>query len=125
MIAIICEWCGDLSVGPSGDIAVASIESNAQQRVIRRLLTNAGDYIWHTDYGAGLGSYVGRTYSPSSIEATILNQLQLEPVVDSIPVPTVQINQSIAGSFSSISVTVQYQIAGTPTADFVIMNIGA
>ena len=124
MITVICDWGADLSVGPGGDINVASVQTSLQQRVVRRLLTNPGSYIWHTDYGAGLGGYVGKPYSPGNIEGTILNQLLLEPLVASTPRPTVQVNQSPAGSFSSTSVTVQYQAAGTSAEDSVVLNLG-
>jgi hypothetical protein len=124
VITIVCDWGADLSVGPSGDISVAPIQANVRQRLVRRLLTNAGDYIWHTNYGAGLGGYVGQPYSPANIEGAILNQLQLESLVAETPTPTVQINQSATGPFSSISVTVQYQVAGTSTENSVVLSIG-
>jgi hypothetical protein len=124
LITIVCDWGTDLSVGPSGDINVTPVQSNVQQRLVRRLLTNTGDYIWHTNYGAGLGGYVGQPYSPANIEGAIVNQLQLEPLLAATPAPTVQINQSATGPFASISVTVQYQIAGTSTENSVVLDIG-
>jgi hypothetical protein len=39
MIAVVCDWGGDLSVGSGGDIAVAPVQIEIQQRLIRRLLT--------------------------------------------------------------------------------------
>jgi hypothetical protein len=124
LIAIVCDWGGDLSVGPSGDIAVAPVQTEIQQRLVRRLLTSSGDYIWHTDYGAGLGKYVGETYVPNLIEGTILNQLQYEKLIAISPSPSVQINQSLAGDFSTISVTVQYQVTGTFTATSIVLGLG-
>jgi hypothetical protein len=124
VIALVCEWAGDLSVGPTGDISVAPIETEVQQRIIRRLLTNSGDYIWHTNYGAGLGSYVGEPYSPTFIEGTILSQLQYEVLVTSDPSPIVKTNQSMADSFSSAAVTIQYQVAGTLTGSSVVLGLG-
>ena len=125
MIALVCEWEGDLSVGPSGDIGVAPGQTEVQQRIVRRLLTNPGDYIWHASYGAGLGSYVGKPYSPTLIEGTILSQLQREILVAAHPSPTVQTTQSVAGSFSGTAVTVQYQVTGTLTGSSVILGLGA
>ena len=52
-------WGGDLGAGNTGDIALASGTILGQQRILRRLLTNPGDYIWHTEYGAGLAQFVG------------------------------------------------------------------
>jgi phage baseplate assembly protein W len=125
VITIVCDWGGDLTVGPSGDIGVTQVQSNVRQRVIRRLLTNPGDYIWHTDYGAGLGSYVGEPYSPNFIEGAILNQLQLEALVAAIPAPTVRTNQLQSGSFSTSSITVQYQVSGTLADNSVVLGLGA
>ena len=107
MIALVCEWGGDLSVGPTGDIGVAPVQTEVQQRIIRRLLTNAGDYIWHINFGGGLGSYIGKPYSSALIEGTILAQLQYEVLVAANPSPTFQISQSTAGSFSSTALTVR------------------
>jgi hypothetical protein len=124
MITIVCDWGGDLSVGSGGDINVTPVQANVQQRVVRRLLTNPGGYIWHTDYGAGLGGYVGEPYSPGNIEGVILNQLQLEPLVAATPAPIMQINQSAAGPASTTNVMVQYQIVGTTTGNSVVLDLG-
>ena len=124
MIAVVCDWGGDISVGAGGDIAVAPVQIEIQQRLIRRLLTNPGEYIWHTEYGAGLGTFVGEPCSPGLIESTILNQLQHEALVAMSPSPTVQTDQSLAGSFSTTSVTIQYQITGTSTGMSVVLPIG-
>jgi hypothetical protein len=112
-------------VGPTGDIGVAPVQTEVQQRIIRRLLTNAGDYIWHINYGGGLGSYIGKPYSSALIEGTILAQLQYEVLVAANPSPTFQISQSTTGSFSSATLTVQYQVAGTSATDSVVMGLGA
>lgn len=101
------------------------LQNDVTQRIIRRLLTNPGDYVWHTDYGAGLGSYVGEPYSPSLIEGTILNQLQLEPLVAETPAPNILFNQSMAEPFSTNSVTVQYQTTETSTAGTVLLTLGS
>jgi hypothetical protein len=123
VIAIVCDWGGDLSVGPGGDIAVAPVQTEIQQRLVRRLLTNAGDYIWHTDYGAGLGDYVGETYSSNLIEGTISSQLQYESLISVSPPPSIQISQSSAGDFSTTSVTVQYQVVGTFTGTSTVLGL--
>jgi len=123
VIAIICDWGGDLSIGPGGDIAVAPIQTEIQQRLVRRLLTSAGDYIWHTVYGAGLGNYVGETYSPNLIDGTILSQLQFESLISVSPPPSVQVSQSLVGAFSTTSVTVQYQVVGTFTGTSTVLGL--
>ena len=125
MIALACVWGNDLAVGPSGDISVSSTEAEVQQRIVRRLLTNPGDYIWHLNYGAGLGSYVGSPYSPNLIEGTILSQLQNEALVAAAPSPTVNTSKSLAGVLSSATVTIQYQVVGTMMGSSVVLGLGA
>jgi hypothetical protein len=124
MIAVICDWGGDLVIGASGDIATVSMQADVQQRVIRRLLTNPGDYVWHDDYGAGLGNFVGERSSQSVIKSTILNQLLLEALVSKTPPPTVQTSQSLTGLFSATSVTVQYEVVGTPGTRSLVLGAG-
>jgi hypothetical protein len=124
LIALVCEWGGDLTVGPSGDINIAPVEIELQQRVIRRLLTNSGDYIWHIEYGGGLGGYVGTPYDPNAIEGTTLRQLQYETLVTPSPAPKVLISQSLDGTFSATSVTVQYKTVGTSAGGMVVLGLG-
>ncbi len=80
---------GDLTIGPTGDIAVADAQDLTQQRVLRRLLTNPGDYIWQLTYGAGLGQFVGRPGIPDLISGVIRTQMRLEPQVMQFPAPSV------------------------------------
>ena len=124
MIALACDWQSDLSVGPTGDIAVLPVETEVQQRIVRRLLTSPGGYIWHIDYGAGLGNYVGQPYSKTLIEGTVLNQLQNEVLVETSPSPSVRISQPISESFSGTVVTIQYQIVGAPSGNSVVLGLG-
>jgi hypothetical protein len=86
---IFLEWGGDLGVGSTGDLALVAGCSMTSQRVRRRLLTNAGDYIWQLDYGGGLAQFVGTPAKPTDIEAVIRAQLSLESAVLSSPPPQV------------------------------------
>ncbi|MEE3500197.1 hypothetical protein [Acidiphilium acidophilum] len=45
---------GDLAIDAGGDLALAAGSALTEQRVLRRLLTNPGDYIWQLSFGAGL-----------------------------------------------------------------------
>lgn len=125
MNAIICDWRGDIGVGPTGDIGLAPADVEVRQRIVRRLLTNPGDYIWHLSYGAGLGAYIGQPYSPRSIENAVLTQMQLEQLVATVPSPTVQITQSLAGSDTALSVAIQYRNVNALTGDSVVVPVGA
>jgi hypothetical protein len=122
MNAVTCDWGGDLSVGPTGDIGAAPAVVEIQQRLIRRLLTNQGAYVWHIDYGAGLGSFVGQPLSADLIQSTVLNQIQNEQLIGMSPSPTIQIDQGSIESLSTASITIQYQIIGSTTAISVVVQ---
>jgi hypothetical protein len=85
------EWGTDLGVGSNGDLALVDGSAQTNQRVIRRLLTNPGDYIWNLDYGGGLATFVGSTTNLPDIEAVIRNQMSLEPTVPATPAPNVAV----------------------------------
>jgi hypothetical protein len=89
MYDLFHDWGGDLLVGTSGDLALATGSDVINQRIYRRLLTNPGDYLWNLDYGGGLAQFVGLPAKPTDIEAVILNQLLLETAIPATPVPQV------------------------------------
>ena len=122
MISIQCDWDGDLTIGPSGDLGTVLPEQELRYRLLRRLLTNPGGYIWHTEFGAGLGGYVGTPVSQRNIENTILDQIRLEPSILGNPPPVVQVLESIAGAPRTTSVSVRYQVAGLPAVNSLTFN---
>jgi hypothetical protein len=91
-------WGGDLTCSPTGDLAISEGDSLGQQRVLRRLLTNANDYTWHPDYGGGLGRFVGGVVNARTIEGTIRAQLYTEAAVAHRPEPNVAANALPDGS---------------------------
>jgi phage baseplate assembly protein W len=94
---------GDLSVAANGDLAVLSGSALGQQRVLRRLLTNAGDYIWQLTYGAGLPAMIGTPVQADAISGKVRSQIFLEPAVERSPVPSVTVETS--GNIVSLSIT--------------------
>ena len=88
----------DLLVGPTGDLALASGATLGQQRVLRRLLTNAGDYIWQLTYGAGLPQFVGQRADTIRIRAVIRSQIFKEAAVARSPEPTVGVASTGTGT---------------------------
>ncbi|GBQ87300.1 phage tail protein [Acetobacter nitrogenifigens DSM 23921 = NBRC 105050] len=94
----------DLTLGSSGDIAVASGVDASNQRILRRLATNAGDYIFSLDYGAGLPGRVGGADVPADLETLISQQIQLEASVSSTPAPIIAVTRPRQGS-TRISIT--------------------
>jgi phage baseplate assembly protein W len=101
-------WETDLTTSATGDLALVSGSTLGQQRVMRRLLTNPGDYIWHTDYGAGLASFVGTPANETQITATIRSQIFREAAVARTPEPVVDVQVSPAGALSAVYVNIRY-----------------
>ncbi|MBV8049006.1 MAG: hypothetical protein JO171_17790 [Paludibacterium sp.] len=104
---------GDLTTSPTGDLALASGVERGKQRLLRRLLTNPGDYLFEPDYGAGLGSEVGAVSNPAQVAARIRGQLALEACVAADPPPAV----TLRADNDTLSVDIQYTDApsGEPT----------
>lgn len=83
--------CGsDLEIDATGDLATSSGSQLGQERVLRRLLTNPGAYIFHLNYGAGLARFIGRPAAPLRIAAVTKAQMALEAAVSQTPPPTVR-----------------------------------
>jgi phage baseplate assembly protein W len=87
----------DFAVGATGDLSSVDGTVLSQQRLLRRLLTNPGDYIWHTDYGAGLAQFVGRPADASRIRAVIRSQIFKESTVAKTPEPMIEVQSDTGG----------------------------
>lgn len=96
---------GDLSVGSTGDIALADTMALTEQRVLRRLLTNPLDYIWQLTYGAGLGQFVGQPGAPAAISGVARTQMLLEAAVASSPIPVIS---TVTGVDGTVTLTTRY-----------------
>lgn len=94
---------GDLTIAPWGDLATVSGSALGQQRVLRRLLTNAGDYIWQLDYGAGLPAMVGTPADAAAMTGMVRHQIFLESAVARRPSPAIVVQAE--GSIVSLSIT--------------------
>jgi hypothetical protein len=88
----------DLALGPTGDLALVSGSLAVEQRVLRRLLTAPGAYIWHVQYGAGLGAMVGMPANARLITGLVRQQMGLEAAVAQNPPPTVSVTSSPDGT---------------------------
>lgn len=102
-------WGNDLTVSATGDLLAVEGSVRGQQRVLRRLLTNPGDYIFHPDYGAGLPARVGDTLDIPKLRALIRGQMLLEEAVSSTPPPEITL-QPIA---NGVSCRIQYTDAAS------------
>lgn len=99
-------WGGDLLLSASGDLSRVDTAERSRQRVLRRLLTNPGDYTFHPEYGGGLPKRVGGRLDPAEIAAVIRQQMRLEASVAQDPQPSVQVQLILNG----IAVAVRYVV---------------
>jgi hypothetical protein len=104
------QFGGDLSVGPGGDLLLADGAGLTQQRVLLRLLTNPGDYIWQLGYGAGLAQFVGQPGAPAAIAGVTRRQMLLEPMVATPPPPAIS---AVAGDDGTVTLSILYADAVT------------
>lgn len=115
-VSDIYQYVGsDLVTSNAGDLLTVDGTVRGQQRVLRRLLTNPGDYVFEPNYGAGLPSYIGKTLDIGKIQALCIAQMLLEDCVAKSPAPVVVVSQSLT-DFTSIQVQISYndQPSDTP-----------
>ena len=82
-------FSSDIGLGATGGVQVAEGTLESQQRILRRLLTNPGDYIWEPEYGAGLPRYIGEKLDIVALTALIRSQMYLEASVQQQPEPRI------------------------------------
>lgn len=111
----------DLAAGPTGDLALAEGAALGRQRLLRRLLTNPGDYIWQPDYGAGLGRFVGAPAAPERIRAVVLGQVFRERAVARSPEPAVEVRADAEGR---VVVAVRYADAASGETQALSFRVG-
>jgi phage baseplate assembly protein W len=107
------QWASDLSIGPTGDLALVSGSILGQQRVLRRLMTNPGDYIWQLGYGAGLGQFIGQPTNASQIQAVIRSQIFKEAAVARTPEPVISVQADPTSGAGTVYVQIRYVDAAT------------
>lgn len=108
----------DLAVSASGDLAMATGSEFGQQRVLRRLLTNPGSYIWQLEYGAGLARFIGQPTNAQRIAAVTRAQMYREAAVTRNPAPLVNVDARADGT-----VTLHIQYADAPTGQPVVLTL--
>src|SRR5579875_2723591 len=115
-------WGADLGVGATGDLAPVSGTARGQQRVLRRLLTNPGDYIWQPDYGAGLAQFIGQPGGDSAIRAAIRGQIFKEDAVARTPEPIIDVQFTNTGA---AYVLIRYADAATGSTQILSFSVTA
>ena len=88
----------DFTVGPTGDIATSSGPQLGLERVLRRLLTNPGEYIFQLAYGAGLPAALGQVANAPRIQAVIRAQMLQEAAVARAPAPVISVTSDGVGN---------------------------
>lgn len=110
----------DLSISSTGGLSIVSGPEEGQQRVLRRLMTNSGSYLWHLDYGAGLPTYLGKPAYRSRIEGVIRSQMNLEAAVSQTPVPVVNVTSDVTGV---VTANIRYVDATTDLTSLLVVPI--
>jgi len=118
------QWGSDLCFGATGDIAVVSGAAMSQERILRRLLTNPFDYIWHTTYGAALASFVGEPANVNRIQAVVRSQIFKEVTVAREPEPTINVTISPGGSAGDVYVQISYFDSATAQTQALSFSVG-
>lgn len=118
MVDLMLGWAGDLGFSETGDLSVVGEPGLGTARVLRRLLTNPGAYVWHPGYGAGLARFVGLPADVAGIQALVREQMRLEAAVARSPEPVVTVASDAGGSL-----LLQVRYADAATAEAQVLNI--
>jgi phage baseplate assembly protein W len=110
----------DLQLSATGGLLLASGPALVQQRILRRLLTNPGDYIWQPTYGAGLRQMVGQNANLLAIQNVIRSQIFAETDVLQTPAPVITATQDPAGN---VIVSIAYTDATTNTTQLLSFQV--
>jgi hypothetical protein len=112
----------DLAVAPDGDLATVDTTQLGQQRVLRRLLTNPGDYLWNAGYGAGLAQFVGQPANAARIRSVIRSQIFQESAVAQSPAPEIDVAADASGN---VTVQILYTDSSTGETQLLSFTVGA
>lgn len=96
------DWSMDLQGSANGDLLTSDSVLLSQQSVLRRLLTNPRDYIWHPEYGAGLPAMIGLPMDVATVTRVIQTQMFLEDSVVRSPAPAINVQAIPNGMFVQI-----------------------
>lgn len=112
-------WGQDLSISATGDVAMVDGDAMTTQRILRRLMTADGDYIWNLNYGGGVPGRVGDVADVPLINSVIRSQIALEAAVARTPAPVITVTEILNG----ISVYIKFWSASTGEEKTLSFNI--
>ena len=115
------SWGGDLGVSPVGDLLLVGGDGLGVERVLRRLLSNPGDLVFHAEYGAGLAGFVGGVVGVGRVGAVIRAQAVQESAVARSPTPEVEVE---AGADGIVSARLRYTDAASGTSQVLVVQPG-
>lgn len=121
MTDISHEMGFDLAWSPTGDIAAVDGTDWGRQRVLRRLLTNPGDYLWHLAYGAGLAAMVGQPANATRMGAIARAQMMQEEAVARRPMPMADVNVNPNGT---VTMSIRYADGATGESQLLSVPVG-
>jgi phage baseplate assembly protein W len=78
---------GRFPLSPSGDYVLVEFEENLRLSILRRLLTNPGEYKFRPDYGVGASRWVKKPGSSANLAALrerIIAQISQDPRVERV-----------------------------------------
>lgn len=117
MADIAHQFGSDLTISATGDIAISDGAQLGKERILRRLLTIPGSYIWHLAYGAGLPRFVGQVANKLRIAAVARSQMYREASVSRSPAPAIAVDVQPTGV-----VTLNISYADATTQQTVSIN---
>jgi hypothetical protein len=111
----------DIDFDPGGDVATSDGMDLDKERILRRLLTNPGEYIWHGQYGAGLARFLGQPASVQSISSVARGQIFKEASVARNPSPSISVSRNDTGG---VVLSIQYVDQETKTTVTLTAPVG-
>lgn len=106
---------GDLVFSGVGGYQTVIGSDLGRQRVLRRLLTTPGEYIFHPNYGAGITRFIGQPASQQRIAALVRAQMFQEAAVARSPPPTIVVT---INSDDTVQINITYTDADTKAPVF-------
>lgn len=101
---------GDLALSASGDLLTSAGPDSTTQRLLRRLMTPQGGYIWELEFGAGLPGQVGLPTNLMAVQSAIRAQIFEDVGVAKVPEPVITLNKSNDGTYTA---NISYTSAAT------------
>lgn len=116
-------WGHDIEIAAGGDLLLTTSSSLTRERVMRRLLTSPGDYIWSLKYGAGLSQIIGMPINTMAVEAIVRLQMRHEASVLQEPAPVVRQIQSSGQNPDTLTLSIQYSDATTDGSYDLVLDV--